>query len=192
MLLITCTSISTHSAMAADWWDTIEEKNGFSEFAPPSLFSSYGKKTNEKFEWRSGTSMKDFNKDRHVDTHAHKNPWKPVKSFNGKRTFSSNRPWGKVPEKKPSRVTNMRMHDERFKHWVNQMDSAHQNSFMYSDSGFNQGIPLGIDPLNPAAFSTGNVPGGFVPFTSNHPGIFGLYPFMYRPVNRSPMNFWRW
>lgn len=201
---------------------------------------SYRKHKRHKKHWRSGSSLNELNKlyyskpyeeefyntRDHVDrsgsytrysnkkpaysSHANRNPWKPVKSRYGKQSFSSNRPWGKLPEKKAVKRSNMRFHDQRFKHWVSQRDKTYLPPSMMTDSYLNNGfnplyVPAGyaysnaiqnhafLNPLllNSTSYQNYQSPGGFVPFTANNPGYYFLannyYP--YSGVNN---RFWGW
>jgi len=181
-----------------------------------------------KQHWRSGSSFNDMNmfsyskphekhsyenrprarasqsrSNRASVSHANRNPWKPIKTRYGKQSFSSNRPWGKLPEQKPAKRNNMRFHDQRFKQWLNQQN--HQNyafdslhvpaGFTYSNALYNSSM---INPVlfNSEAYPGYQLPGGFVPFSANSPGFYntgnGYYPVHYYPysgVNNQP---WAW
>jgi len=198
-ILVTLASLFVQPVSANDWMSSLEDKNGFSEFAPPARFKhdQNHKQKNEKFEWRSGTSFKEFNKERYVNSRVARNPWKPVKTYSKKQSFGGQRPWGNVPEKKPGKSTNMRLHDQRFKQWVHQMDSSFNHRAMLSASGLgyrnhllpfvgNHGYPgsFNNDPLiNPVSYTGNTLPGGFVPFGSNMPIGYGSYPGLYFPFS---------
>lgn len=188
----------------------------------------------QKEHWRSGSSFNDMNKhsyskpykedyyhssslsnrrygsaahssaNRNSSSHANRNPWKPVKSRYGKQSFSSNRPWGKLPEQKRMKRNNMHLHDQRFKHWINQRNHSYQPQSLVTNSYMNYGLdPLHVPAgyvysnsiqngslFNPALINSGaypnyQSPGGFVPFTANNPGYYP-YGNGYHPVNYYP------
>jgi len=185
-LLATCSALYVHQLNAAEWYENFESQAGFSEFAPPSLLTNNQHNKSQK-EWRSGSSFNETGKERYVPPAAAKNPWKPVKSFHYKKTFGSNRPWGKVPDRKPGNSNSMKFHDQRFKQWVNQSDSSYHNNFLFMNPSLSHGSPYllygnnygypGAAYMNPLA-ATGVYPGGFYPGV-NYPG--GMYPGgMYR------------
>lgn len=143
-----------------------------------------------------------------------RNPWKPVKSRYGKQTFSSNRPWGKLPEQKPLKNNNMRLHDLRFKQWLNQQNNTYQPQAIMANSSLNYGVdplhvPAGyaysnsmqnnslINPafINSRPYSNYQTPGGFVPFTANRPGYYqfgnGYHPVNYNPYTVVNNQAWR-
>ena len=198
-VLVTLSSLLVQPVYSNDWSNTFEEKNGFSEFAPPARFKhdNNHKQKGQKFEWRSGSSFKAFNKERFVSSRAARNPWKPVKTYSKKQSFGGQRPWGNIPEKKPGKFTNMRLHDQRFKRWVSQRDSSFNTNALLSTNGIgygnhlspfvgNYGYPgyMVNDPLiNPASYSGNTLPGGFVPFGSNMPIGYGSYPGLYFPFS---------
>ena len=167
-------------AYATDWVNSLEDKNGFTEFAPPVRFkSNYDHEYNKKkFEWRSGSSFKEFNKDRYVNSRVTHNPWKPVKTYGKKRSFNGQRPWGNIPVKKPSIITNMRVHDQRFKKWITQMDVSYPRGQMFAEPRYSYGNDL---------------PGGFVPFAVNVPNYNGVYPGgYYKPYSGLSNRPWVW
>lgn len=131
-LLIVTGILCSSSVNATEWWDGTEPQSSFSEFAPPAPFSgeSYSKK-NKK--WRSGSSFNETQKTRYVPVAASRNPWKPVNSLHYKKSFSNQRPWGNVPDRKPGKTNNMKFHDQRFKQWTHRMDSAYHNNFSRSN-----------------------------------------------------------
>jgi len=176
-------SLYAKSLYATEWISHADDKNGFSEFAPPVHFDNKRKK--DKYEWRSGSSFKSFNKERYVDSKVSRNPWKPVKRYSKKQTFSGQRPWGNVPERKPGKTNNMRFHDQRFKQWVGRGDSLNKNNYLMSDPAF-----MNNRLMYPGTYR-GNIPGGYVPFVANSPGFYGLYPGAMTPysgMNNSPFN----
>lgn len=140
--------------------------------------------------------------------HVNRNPWKPIKSRYGKQAFSSNRPWGKLPEQKPLKRNNMRLHDLRFKRWINQQNNnTYQPQAIMAYSAFNYGInPLHVPAgyaysnsvqngalinsalINSRPYSNYQSPGGFVPFTANNPGYY-QFGNGYHPVNYNPYTF---
>lgn len=146
-----------------------------------------------------------YNRSRRASSrHANRNPWKPVKSRYGKKAFSSNRPWGKLPEQKPLKHNNMRLHDQRFKQWINQQTNSYQPQIRGVNSNYNYGfdpisVPSGyaysnaiqnnslINPglINSRPYSNYQSPGGFVPFTANNPGYY-QYGNGYSPMNLNP------
>jgi len=177
-------SLYAKSLFATEWASGAEDKNSFSEFAPPVRFDNKRKK--DKYEWRSGSSFKSFNKERYVDSKVSRNPWKPVNRYSKKQTFSGQRPWGNVPERKPGKSNNMRFHDQRFKQWVGRGDSLNQNNYLMSAPGFmNNGL------MYPGSYSRGGMPGGYVPFVANTPVLYGVYPGAMSPysgMNNSPFS----
>jgi len=110
------------SISANEWQGDFEPKPGFSEFTPPAYSS---RKSTERKEWASGSSFNQDNKVRY-SPRTSKNPWKAVGSSRYKKTFGSKRPWGNVPDRKPS-TSNMKLHDQRFKQWIKQKDSKFFN-----------------------------------------------------------------
>lgn len=193
-VLAVSSALYTHSINAAEWWDSVESQSGFSEFAPPVAFSEYGDNKDKK-QWRSGRSFNDEDKARYLPVTS-RNPWKPVGSQHYKKSFSSRRPWGNVPDRKPTRNNNMRLHDQRFKQWARQMDSSYQNNNMQSDPFMNYGRPAypfaggyGYPGLiNNSALITPEIyPGGI----SNRPG-YGVYPAAFNPYSGLSAAPWSW
>ena len=224
-------------AVCADWSGGYEEKNGFSEFSPPSIISNYDHHyrydhKKHKDNWRSGSSLNEFNVKNYIQSHNAKyheggaydykqfakqnnhhspniriNPWKLVKPGIARQSFKSTRPWGKLPERKPASRNNMRLHDQRFKHWVNKIDDRYKpylpgqgaamyyNHYQYPATALS-GVPSpGIhrnayeelimsQPLiDPLTHYSHRPQGGFVPFVSNYPGYF-LPGNTYYPLSR--------
>ena len=170
-VLVALGSLVIQPAYANDWWKTLEDKNGFSEFSPPVRFTNEHKHNKAKVEWRSGSSFKEFNKDKYVNSRVPRNPWKPVKVYGKKQSFNGQRPWGNVPERKRNTVNNMRFHDQRFKKWISQMDTSYRQNPMFAGSRFTD-----------SRFAYGNnLPGGFVPFGVNNPVGYGAYQNLYYP-----------
>lgn len=178
-------SLYAESSFSGEWLGGAEDKNGFSEFAPPAPFEHKSKK--DKYEWRSGSSFKSFNNERYVDAQISRNPWKPVKRFSNNQKFSGQRPWGNIPERKPEIANNMRFHDQRFKQWLGRGDSLNQNNYLMNEPDF-----MTNDTMYPGAYSRGYVPGGYVPFITNSPVFYGVFPGAFNPysgINSSP---WNW
>jgi len=183
-VLIVIASLYAKKLCATEWLNGADEKNGFSEFAPPAPFDNKRKK--DKYEWRSGSSFKSFNKEGYVDSKVSRNPWKPVKKFNKKQTFNGQRPWGNVPERKPGKANNMRFHDQRFKQWVGRSGSLNRNNYLMSDPAF-----MNNRMMYPDSYRRGSMPGGYVPFVTNSPALYGVYPGAMSPytgMHSSPFN----
>jgi len=186
VILLACSGIYTKSLFANEWANGADDRNGFSEFAPPVPFSHKDKK--HKYEWRSGSSFKAFNKEQYVDSRVARNPWKPVSKFSKKQTFSGQRPWGNIPERKPGKANNMRFHDQRFKQWLSRGDSLRNNySYPQPSSGYMEN-----HLMYPGAYSRGYVPGGYVPFVANSPVLYGVYPGAYSPYGGLTNRPWNW
>lgn len=203
-------------AVCADWSSGYEEKNGFSEFSPPSVISDhdhhhrYDHKKHKQI-WRSGSSLNEFNVKNYIQSHNAKyhedstydykhyakrnnttrhhirrNPWKLPRASAARQSFTSTRPWGKLPERKPVRHNNMKLHDQRFKHWVNKVDDRYNlhpsrqgsaNYFnQYQYPGFHRNVydelVLGQALTTPVTQFRHRTQGNFVPFNSNYPGYF--------------------
>ena len=80
----------------------------------------------------------------------------------------------------------MRFHDQRFKQWVGRGDTLNKNNYLMSDPGY-----MNNRLMYPGSYTRGNIPGGFVPFTANSPGFYGLYPGAMSPysgMSNSPFN----
>lgn len=176
MSAVCMTLLIVQSADAAEWWKSGEEKNGFSEFAPPAIFSASNHRQ-EKFEWRSGSTIDGFNSERYgktLDNLISRNPWKPVSKFNKRQPVYGQRPWGNVPQTRLSKNNNMRLHDQQFKHWVRLKEARYKD-----------GISSSLMPADPLQsmyrYPGGNLPGGFVPFSSYAPGLYHMYPVSYQP-----------
>jgi len=184
-VLISFTSLYAKSLFANEWLSGAEEKNGFSEFAPPAPFDN--KRKEEKYEWRSGSSFKSFNKERYVDSRVSHNPWKPVKRLNKKQTFSGQRPWGNIPERKPGKTNNMRFHDQRFKQWVGRGDALSRNNHPMAEQSF-----MTNRLMYPGGYTRGHVPGGYVPFVANSPVFYGAYPGAFSPYSIGNNSPWNW
>lgn len=195
LILATISMLYVLPVSAADWWDNFESQTGFSEFAPPSSLSGHDHDDDHR-RWQSGSSFNESNKVRHLPVSRIKNPWKPLRNSRYKKSFSSQRPWGNVPERKRSKSHNMRFHDDRFKKWSHQIDSSYHNNFMTSGALdqydnyslpfiTNYGFPGSIynSPLiTPALF-----PGGhYSPY-----GIAG-YPVGLNPYSIYPGRRWMW
>lgn len=183
-VVISFGSLFAKSLHATEWLNYADEKNSFSEFAPPAQFDNKRKK--DKYEWRSGSSFKSFNKERYVDSKVSRNPWKPIKRYSKKQTFGGQRPWGNVPERKPGKSNNMRFHDQRFKQWVGRGDALNQNNYLMSSPGF-----MNNRLMYPGPYTEGNIPGGYVPFIANSPVLYGIYPgsiSRYPGILNNPFN----
>jgi hypothetical protein len=131
ILLLVNSGLYIQSVNAAEWRDGFKSKSGFSEFSPPADTSVYRNNGDEK-QWGSGRSFNEENKVRYSPVTS-KNPWKAVKSSSYKKTFASQRPWGNVPDRKPTNKNNMKLHDQRFKQWSHQNDSSYRNNFVSAD-----------------------------------------------------------
>ncbi|MDH5473892.1 MAG: hypothetical protein OEY87_08005 [Gammaproteobacteria bacterium] len=188
LILVTVNCVLfTQTTKATEWWDSVESQSGFSEFAPPSSLSEYNINNNKgKTQWRSGSSFNDDNKVRYLPVTS-KNPWKPVKTSHYKKSFSGQRPWGNVPDKRPGNTSNMKLHDQRFKQWSHQLDSSFQQRLIASDPmasydrysfpfvngyGYPGSIyksPLITPPIHPGLLANtagyGLYPGGLYPYT---------------------------
>jgi hypothetical protein len=174
-LLVAIGLMLAQSTYAEGWMYSLDYKNGFSEFAPPSRYEhNEAEKQKEKYEWRSGSSFKEFNRERFDNSRLSRNPWRTGGSHNANHSFSSQRPWGAVPEAKPDKTTNMRFHDQRFKSWVSRMNDGYQARTYMTGTGLDYG-DVYTSP------KTNYLPGGFVPFGSNAPMGYGIYPGYYNP-----------
>ena len=147
LLAVNCV-LSVQSVNANDtneWQNDYVSKSGFSEFSPPSASERYSSDIGSK-QWASGSSFNEENRVRYTPS-ASKNPWKPVRS-SYKKTFGGKRPWGNVPDRKP-KTSNMKLHDQRFKQWINQRDSSYRSFSALSDPLSNYGYPGSMynDPL---------------------------------------------
>ena len=174
---------------ATEWPDYSYPQTGFSEFAPPSTFHEYSDNDTKK-QWRSGSSFNDANKVRYLPVTT-KNPWKPVSSMHYKKSFSSQRPWGNVPDRKPPRVSNMKFHDQRFKQWSRQLDASYLNNIILSDPlgpygsatlPFNNGYAYPGAIYHNPLITPVMYPRGILPVTR-----YGVLP--YTGLSTSP---WRW
>jgi len=170
VLLLVNGALCVGSANAAGWQESLETKSSFSEFSPPTSASEYRSNIEEK-PWASGRTFNEENKVRYSPVTT-KNPWKAVKSTYSKKSFSSQRPWGKIPDRKPTNKNNMKLHDQRFKQWSHQQDSFYRNnaygqsplpfSGVYGYPGLGRGNPL----ITPSIY-----PGSIL-----NNGGYGLYP----------------
>lgn len=165
---------------ATEWQVGFESRSGFSDFTPPASFDKYQNNFNGK-QWASGSSFDEENKVRY-SAEAPKNPWKPVKLVHYKKTFSSQRPWGNVPDRMPENKNNMSFYDQRFKQWSHQQDLVYRNNgygqsaapfydaYGYSALGYNS--PVNAPPIHPGLILNsggyGRYPGTMYPST----GIF--------------------
>lgn len=194
-LSVTLASLLVPTTDAAEWWHSLEDKNGFSEFAPPPRFKQEHNQHEDKIEWRSGSSFKNFNKERYEISRVSRNPWKPVKSYGNRQSISGQRPWGNVSVKKPAKSNNMRFHDQRFKSWISRADEAYRSRSMSMGSGndyasylypvrgnYGNTAPILNDSfISPVLYTGSHLPGGYVPFGSNVPMGYGIYNGMYFP-----------
>lgn len=176
-LLVAIGLLLAQSTYAEGWMYSHDYKNGFSEFAPPSRYDHYETekyKEKEKYEWRSGSSFKRVDRERFDNSRLSRNPWRTGDSQYANHSFSSQRPWGAVPESKPDKTTNMRLHDQRFKSWVGRMNDGYQARTYMTGLGLDYGDVYSSPRTN-------YLPGGFVPFRSNAPMGYGIYPGYYNP-----------
>lgn len=185
LLAVNCV-VCAPSINAAEWQDGFKSKLGFSDFTPPPSSAKYQNKNGGK-QWASGSSFNEENKVRYSPVSS-KNPWKAVKSINYKKSFSSQRPWGNVPDKKPKNKNSMKFYDQRFKQWSHQQGSSQRNNpygqlglpfsgaYGYPVSGYNN--PL----ITPSIYSRsilglggyGLYPGGLNPYAGalTRPGLW--------------------
>lgn len=148
LLLVNC-ALHIQSVNAKEWQDNYVSKSGFSEFSLPLSSTRYQNNT-EARQWGSGSSFNEENRVRYSPA-VSKNPWKPVRSSFHKKSFGSKRPWGNVPDRKPA-ASNMKLHDQRFKQWINLQGSLYRNdaygqselpfSDAYGYSGLGYNSPL--------------------------------------------------
>lgn len=181
LLAVNCV-LSVQPVNAADWQDDFASQSGFSEFAPPAKYSDYGESSSSK-QWESGRS---FNKENSVrySPRTSKNPWKPANSSYYKQTFTGQRPWGNVPERKPP-TSNMKFHDQRFKQWLRQRNPLPRNNAGFADPFTAYGYPgsiYGSPLITPSIYS------GLI-FS---PASYGGYPTGLRPYSglSSRPRFW--
>lgn len=148
VLLAVSSVFSAQLVSASEWRGDVEQQTGFSDFAPPKTFSGFQGSAGGK-EWGNGTSFNVENKVRYSPS-VSRNPWKPTNSLHYKKSFSSKRPWGNLPEKKPKN-TNMKLHDQRFKQWSHRQDPSFRDRSMllntYSSSGYGNRNSLYRSPL---------------------------------------------
>lgn len=193
-ILVSLGGLYAESLFATEWVNGSEEKNGFSEFSPPAPFNHKNKK--DKYEWRSGSSFKSFNKERYDNSRVSRNPWKPVSKFSKTQGFSGQRPWGNVPQRKRNKVNNMRFHDQRFKKWVGRGDSLQGNNSYMNEPNLRYGRPSSnfVDEqlMYPGAHSRAYVPGGYVPFVANSPVLYGGYPGAFSSYSGGMNRPWNW
>ena len=179
---------------AAEWWDSTESQPGFSGFAPPVAFPEYSDDKDKK-EWRSGSSFNVSNKVRYAPVTS-RNPWKPVNSLHYKKSFGSRRPWGNVPDRKPTNSNNMKFHDQRFKQWSHRLDSSYRNSMMMSDPLMNYGgssIPFaGGYGLPGSMYSRPLITPGIYPGSILSPVAYGAYPGGLTPYSGLSARPWGW
>ncbi|MDH5611072.1 MAG: hypothetical protein OEY66_01265 [Gammaproteobacteria bacterium] len=185
ILLLVNSGLYLQPVSATEWKEDFVSKSSFSDFSPPSVDPDFRNSVGEK-QWGSGRSFNEDNKVRYSPVTT-KNPWKAVKSTYSKKTFSGQRPWGNIPDRKPSNKNNMKLHDQRFKQWSHQNDSSYRNNFVSADPFTAYGrslLPLGgaygypgtmhhnplITPsIYPGLISNGlgygGYPGGSYPYT---------------------------
>ncbi len=195
LLIIVSLAFIVMPAHANEWMDGYDTPPGFSEFAPPSTYNK-NNNSREKFQWRSGSSFKDNVEFKYLPPVKTRNPWKAPKSKYSNKSFSSYRPWGKVPEKRPERITSMRFHDERFKRWSHQVDSSYHNNFsfinvnsMYDRSSLpfitNYGFPGSV-------YNSPLIRPGLYPMSRLNPYVYSVYPGGLYPYSTVPVNVWSW
>ncbi len=110
---------------ATEWQSGFEPRSGFSGYSSPSDFSRY-RDNNEEKPWSNGKSFNDENRVRYSPAIS-KNPWKPVASPYYKKSFTSQRPWGNVPDRKRTSRNSMQFYDQRFKLWSHQQETSKYN-----------------------------------------------------------------
>ena len=194
-ILILSVCFMTLPINANEWWDSYETPPGFSEFAPPSTSKPYSN-ASDKYKWRSGSSFNTTNEQKYVPAVKARNPWKsPVSKFS-RQSFSSFRPWGKVPENRPQRVTSMRFHDQRFIRWSHQVDSSYHNNFLFTNPGSiydRSSLPFVPDYGFPGSFyNSPLITPGLHSINRYYPVSYGLYPGALQPYSVVPVNGWRW
>ena len=180
LLLVSCV-FSVTSVNANDWQEGYDSKLGFSEFSPPSGTLHFKKNIKDR-QWVSGRSFNEQNKVRY-SPRVSKNPWKPLRSSFRKETFGGKRPWGNVPDRKPE-SSNMKLHDLRFKKWIEQQDLSYRNnpygrsgqpfSGAYGYPGLGYSNPLITPPIYPGAILNSGRYGRVTPYTGlfNAPGFW--------------------
>jgi hypothetical protein len=182
ILLAINSALSMQLANAADWYDDFASQSGFSEFAPPAKYSTYGESSDNK-QWESGRS---FNKENSVrySPKTSKNPWKPANSSYYKQTFTGQRPWGNVPERKPP-TSNMKFHDQRFKQWLNQRNPMPRSNVGLADPFATYAYPGSIygSPLITPSIYSGLIVS---------PASYGGYPLGIRPYSGLSSRPWLW
>lgn len=194
-ILILALSFMALPIHANEWWDSYETPPGFSEFAPPSSSKTYSTEK-DKFKWRSGSSFKDSNKLKYLPPVKARNPWKSPVSKYSKQSFSSSRPWGRLPEKRPQRVTSMRFHDQRFIRWSHDIDSSYHNNFLFANQNSvydRSSLPFVTNYGFPGSlYNSPLITPGLYPISRYNPISYGAYPGVMRPYSNMPLNAWRW
>ena len=133
-LTVSCV-IQLQSVNANEWQGGHASQSGFPEFNQPSDFARHKSKAGNR-QWASGSSFNEENRVRYR-TVTSRNPWKPANySFNKKTFGGKKRPWGNVPDRKPS-VSNMKFHDQRFKQWIKQKSLSSYDLSPYGSSLLN-------------------------------------------------------
>lgn len=187
------TAVFAQSINANEWRDSDDSRAGFSGFAPPSNLS-YRNDDDDK-QWGSGRTFNEENKVRYSPK-VSKNPWKPIKSSHYKKTFSGQRPWGNVPDRKPSKTTNMKLHDQRFKEWIARRDSYGRGNAMLADplAGYGRLSPLLDDAYGyPAGlYSSPLLTPAIHPGLLLNTGGYGLYPGALYPYSGLTGRPWIW
>lgn len=172
MLLIVNCSFGAQSINATEWQKDSKLKLGFSDFTPPSASGVAKYKNNfENGRWSSGSSFNEENKVRYSPV-ASKNPWKPVKSKRYKKTFSAQRPWGNVPDRKSKNKNNMKLYDQRFKQWSHQQNSSYLNN-SYGQSALPFSGAYGYPEL---AYNSPRITPWGRPGINVNSARYGLYP----------------
>lgn len=204
-ILVVCTAVYTQPVSASEWWKSFEQQSGFSEFAPPSLYSENKHQRDDK-QWRSGSSFNKQNKQRYAPVMTKKNPWKPVSSMHYKKSFSSQRPWGNVPDRKPTHANNMKFHDQRFKRWSHQQDAYYHDNFRFTNPSMNYAQPslpfvtnygfpgsmYNAPLITPGSYSRDNFSRGILTRRMfNAPG-YGIQPVAFNPYTASVNRPWNW
>jgi len=101
-----------------------------------------------------------------------------------------------VPERKPPKTNNMKLHDQRFKQWSHKQDSSYHNNFSNSDSSMmyggrslpfinnfvNRGSAYGSPLITPGLYR-----GGF-----GNPVTYGMNPYAFNPYSGLSNRPWNW
>ena len=164
LLAVNCV-LHTQSVVANEWRGDYVSKPGFSEFSPPADSGKYRDKSEDK-QWASGSSFNTENRVRYTPRTS-TNPWKAHRSSFTNTTITGKRPWGNVPDRKPP-ASNMKLHDQRFKQWLNRSDSTYRNFSALNNplSGFASPGMMYSDPLITPSIYPGSLHNG-----SGYPGL---------------------